>query len=136
MLQYYITYVTIFSLPASLVNLLAKQTRKLSIGLVWGTFSGLISLDKNLTFSSINLLKQTKKYNLSLGDVHGWKEAIYSFIRGPNWLPRTSMDEIMAWIYHDWIWLPKPLICPDISISSKANTVWTFRYVIRVVVVV
>ena len=33
-----------------------------------------------------------------------------------NRLPRASMDEITAWIYHDWIWLPKSLLCSDISL--------------------
>ena len=54
----------------------------------------------------------------------------------PNRLPRTSMEEIMAWIYHYWIWLPKPLLFWIFLFSSKVNTIWTFRFVIRVVVVV
>ena len=34
---------------------------------------------------------------------------------------RTSMEEIKALIYHDWIWLPKPLLCLDISLFQKSE---------------
>ena len=57
---------------------------------------------------------------MSMCEAHRWKEASVSLsirlYKCPNRLPCTSMDDIMAWIYHDWIWLPKPQICSDISL--------------------
>ena len=38
-----------------------------------------------------------------------------------NGLPRTTMDEIMALIYHDCIWLPKSLLGPDFSPVSLSG---------------
>ena len=36
------------------------------------------------------------------------------------WL-QSSMGKIMAWIYHDWLWIPKPLLCSDISIFHQSE---------------
>ena len=48
-------------------------------------------------------------------------ERNYIFIyryRFPNRLPQTSIDEIMVWKYHNWIWLSKPLLCPGIYLFN------------------
>ena len=61
------------------------------------------------------------------------KKLYIRIFRCQNRLPRTSMDEIIALIYHHY---PNHYFVWIILFSSKANTIWPFKFVIRVVVVV
>ena len=51
------------------------------------------------------------------------KKLFIRLYRCSNLLSLTSMDEIMALIYHNWIWLSKPLLCPDIVLFQQSEHV-------------